>query len=209
MAEARSGYPHVFLEYADSLDIKLCESTGIAPSVVAEARTELPHFQSAWDAAAGPLLGTTVREVGRPFERTEVTASLMVCPKLINMGTPILITYWPFLEITTNGAPLPVLYFNGIVFHELLHQYVNAAIGTALDATPLMRKYASEPPLVLKHLHVDSVQKLVYLALGRDADLDAIVQSDSSRFGADYQRAWTIVNDLEDYRAFAAELRPR
>src|SRR6188472_3321239 len=107
---------------------------------------------------------------------------------------------------TLGCTPKPILYFQGIVFHELLHTYVNSILGWS-GSTPLLTKYANEPDGVRRHLHLDAIQKLVYQKLGRAADLAAIVESDGANFGPDYRRAWQIVNDLEDARAFAAELR--
>ncbi len=198
------GYPKIFLEYADSLDIKLCQPTGISPAVVQEAMQKLPIFQKLWNDDSTNLLATTISGIGKPFLRSEETVNLFLCPRLPSMGTPLLITYYPFLDSTTSSHPLSPLYFKGIVFHELLHKYVNSILTTQ---TPLLKKYSNEPALVKVHLHVDAVQKLVYLKLGRQRDLQTIVASDSKNFGEDYRRAWEIVNTVEGYEGFVKELQ--
>jgi hypothetical protein len=67
--------------------------------------------------------------------------------------------------------------------------------------------YKSEEPIVKNHLHLMAVMKMVYLKLGREAQLQQIIETDSKIDNPGYQRAWQIVNEIEGHHAFVQELR--
>jgi hypothetical protein len=94
--------------------------------------------------------------------------------------------------------------FSGLVFHELLHTYIGRYNGLE---SKLAEKYASEPLVVLTHLHLLALMKQVYLKLGRADQLREIVARDSASEDTAYRRAWQIVNDIEGHEAFVSELK--
>lgn len=195
----------IFIDYGSDIDLQACPS-GIADVVTTEAKSEIKRLQSLWAIYERDLLGTTVSIVGKPFLRHEETVSGVVCPSLKGEAKPILVPIWPYLNSTTRVHPFDERLFVGLTHHELLHHYVDSILGSEFPNTPMLQKYANEPPLVRRHLHVDAVQKSVFLQLGRPLEINAIIANDSASFGPEYKRAWEIVNH-DGVDAFIKELR--
>jgi CRISPR/Cas system endoribonuclease Cas6 (RAMP superfamily) len=95
--------------------------------------------------------------------------------------------------------------FADLVFHELLHTWL---VEHRPAVTPLLTKYAAEPPPLLAHLHLMALQKHVYTQLGR-TEMLAWISAQYPRMRGVYPRAWQIVNEIEGYEAFIAELGGR
>ena len=208
-AQAQSNslsYPKVFIEYGSSLDLQICPS-GISEAVLKEAAYKVPQLQQLWGKNEKDLLGTATLVTGKSFRRKEETVSTLICPNLKGQAEPILIPMWPYMSTTTQGRPFDQKFFIGVTFHELLHRYIDEILGGMMPSTPLLQKYSNENLLVRRHLHVDAVQKAVYLKLGRGDEINAIIANDSKFFGPDYARAWDIVNRLEGSEPFLKELR--
>lgn len=201
-----NSYPKVFIEYGSSLDLQICPH-GLASSVLLEVQQKLPTLRNLWSSYENPLLGTTTTIVGKSFFRHEETVSVLACPNLKGQAEPLLVPIWPYLSTTTRGSPFDMRFFIGVTFHELLHRYVDNIFGGLTPSTPLLKKYSNESLLVRRHLHVDAIQKAVYLRLGLTDEIKAIIANDSKSFGPDYARAWQIVNDIEGPNAFVQELQ--
>ncbi len=197
--------PVIFIEYASSLDLQVCPS-GIAEPVLKEMSEALPRAIRTWKVNETDLLRTTAQLLKKAFLRHEETVSLMICPNLKGQAEPVLIPFWPYLSTTTQGHPFSDKIFVGLIFHELLHRYVDQILGSALPLTPLLQKYANEKLLVRRHLHVDAIQKAVYLKLGRDKEIQDIIVNDSTFLGTEYSRAWEIIDTLEGTAPFLEEL---
>ena len=103
--------------------------------------------------------------------------------------------------------PTDSLILSGLTTHEVLHRFVDDILGGMFPSTPLLRKYREELLLVRRHLHVDALQKAIYVRMGRKPEINAIIASDSMDWGAGYARAWDIVNHHEGHEAFIRELR--
>ena len=143
----------------------------------------------------GPeYLRTVIKEVRLPFPYRAMQAILTVCPGVSSMGEPLLINV---RQSDGNDSP-PVGLFAVYLFHELMHQYVRPV----LSASPLRKKYASEPPAVQLHLHALALVRFALVKLGKDTELKYM---DAQARGTN--RAWKIVSDIEGYEPFLKELR--
>jgi hypothetical protein len=106
--------------------------------------------------------------------------------------------------LSTAQDPAPPGFFSEVVFHELMHHYVSPVFAVSA----LRKKYATEPPVTLYHLHVMALEKFALLKLGKADELkhlDYLYRTDPSP--AYYKRAWEIVNDIEGYEVFIKELK--
>jgi hypothetical protein len=166
-----------------------------------ETVERLQEFQALWDREGPSYLSVTFAEVGLGFPYREMQAALTVCP-VTSMSVPLMINVRQFLS--TQQTPSPLEHFSEIVFHELMHHYtypVNAR-------SALRRKYATEPPAVLSHLHVMALEKFALLKLGKADELKYLdYQYRNNPPPAHYKRAWEIVNEIEGHEAFIRELK--
>ena len=94
--------------------------------------------------------------------------------------------------------------FSSLVFHELLHVWVDDNIRK--DKSEYLEKYKNEDSLVLDHLHLMAIQKMIYLKINRQDLLNFIDESYRSNQGPFYKRAWEIVNDVEGYESILADV---
>src|SRR5690242_17019920 len=90
--------------------------------------------------------------------------------------------------------------FTEKIFHELMHHYVHPVMAKSA----LRKKYASENPVTLAHLHVMALEKFVLLKLGKRDELKSL--EDEYRDEPRYKRAWEIMN-AEGESALIQELR--
>jgi hypothetical protein len=114
------------------------------------------------------------------------------------MSRPLFINMRQFLSSSKERPPHDD--FTEKMFHELMHHYVHAY--TAKSA--LRKKYASENPVTLAHLHVMALEKFVLEKLGKKDELKFL--EDEYAGEPRYKRAWEIMN-AEGERAFIEELR--
>lgn len=174
---AANQFPHLTMEYSYGVDTYCPEKvdpevlpdwiTKLIPKVPVY-RTELlqkvPYFQEEWNKVESHFLGTTVSEIGIPFQRKEFSVFLFLCPRFPSMGTPLMINSISYLEtpipdIPTLEKPMPIFLFNSIVFHEVLHKYVNDILKD--HDSEILRRLPVEfladmpnPELVKVHLHL-------------------------------------------------------
>lgn len=200
-----AGVPSVRFDYGFVPFDRTCSRlTGneIPQARIDELASKLDLFQAHWDRDGRRLLETAVATVGKPFPDRDVTVVMTLCD-IPSMSHPLLLNMRRFLDTGPEDPPLPLEQFSALVFHELLHIYVSRLLETsALD-----EKYADEPGSVRSHLHLMALLKHVYLALGQDDVLAAIVAKDQ-REGRDvYKRSWQIVNEIEGHEVFVDELR--
>jgi hypothetical protein len=120
------------------------------------------------------------------------------------MSVPLLINVRRFLDGPTQGNPQPMPLFCALLFHELLHTYIGRYDGLE---SKLIGKYASEPLVVLTHLHLLALMKHIYLKLDRAELLREVAARDSASEDAAYRRAWQIVNEIEGHEGFVRELK--
>lgn len=165
-----------------------------------EAANRLEEFQALWDKEGTVYMRTALEEIGVPFLYREMQATLTVCD-LSSMSSPLLIYVRNFLP--SSEKPQPLWAFAEIVFHEVMHTYVR----DVYDISPLRKKYDSEPPVVLNHVHLMALEKLVLEKLQKKEMLEWIDNRYRNRFPPMYKRAWEIVNDIEGHEAFINELK--
>lgn len=167
---------------------------------MAEVVDRLDEFQSLWDAEGTLYMQTALKEVGVPFPYKEMQATLTVCD-VSSMSSPLIIYVRGFLS--SAEKPHPNSAFPELVFHEVMHTYVR----DIYDLSQLRKKYESESPVVLNHLHVMALEKFVLLKLNKPELLEWVQNRYRNRFPPPYKRAWEIVNDIEGYEAFMKELK--
>lgn len=157
-------------------------------------------FQDEWNAQGPAYMNAALSEIGIPFPYAEVQATLTVCLRE-STSVPLILEVREFLPTAKTQAP--AWEFSEILFHELMHTYVSPALAHSA----LMEKYRNEPPTTKYHLHVMAIEKMVLLELGRPDELKAIDRGYRDASDPGYKRAWEIVNDIEGYQPFIAELK--
>lgn len=175
--------------------------TTVEPEWIAEAVRRVPEFQAWWDREAEGYLSTTFREVGLRFPYAEVQAALTVCPGVRSMSTPLIINVRRYLASSETRSPNWLL--AETIYHELMHVYVRPVH----DVSALRKKYSSEHPVVLNHLHVMALEKFVLLKLRRAEELARVGLDYVNVLPPQYKRAWTIVSEIEGHQAFIDELK--
>lgn len=200
---AENNFPKLFMSHSDLWDRQCSQMANITidPIWVEELTSRVSEFQAVWDEQAPIILGTLVNELGMGFSRRELTATFTLC-KMPSLSHPLFLNMRRYLK-SFRGETLvyPVSGFISLVFHELLHTFVDENLR---NTTPLLRKYSSETQLVRNHLHVMALQKWVYLLLNRPEDLQWL-SFWYGEIGGDYARSWEIIDQKEDHLDFVAE----
>lgn len=160
----------------------------------------LGEFQALWDKEGPTYLKTAINEVGIDFPYKEMQATLTVCD-FSSMSSPLIIYVKRFLS--SAEKPLPIWAFPELLFHEIMHTYTRSVYDISL----LRKKYATEVPVILNHLHSMALEKLVLVKLNKTEILQWLDNRYRNQFGPDYKRAWEIVSDIEGYEAFIKELK--
>ena len=93
--------------------------------------------------------------------------------------------------------------FTDLVFHELLHVWVDNNIS---NSSAMLIKYSNEHVHVREHIHLMAIQKLVYLKLNRHDMLKMLDESYRKLSLPEYRRAWEIVNDIEGYEVIVQDI---
>jgi hypothetical protein len=65
------------------------------------------------------------------------------------------------------------------------------------DISPLRKKYSTEVPVILNHLILWHWKKLVLANLNKTEILQWLDNRYRNQLGAEYKRAWEIVNNIE------------
>lgn len=160
----------------------------------------LSEFQALWNKEGPTYLKTAINEVGVDFPYKEMQATLTVCD-FSSMSSPLIIYVKRFLS--SAEKPLPLWAFPELIFHEIMHTYTRSVY----EISPLRKKYATEVPVILNHLHSMALEKLVLVKLNKTEILQWLDIRYRNQFGPDYKRAWEIVSDVEGYEAFIKELK--
>jgi hypothetical protein len=203
-AHADPGYPKLFFSYSWLYDQGCSQGSGykIDPAWAEEARERASEFDVIWKREAPILFGRILERFGKGFSRKELTATLSVC-NIPSFSDPLVLNVRRFLKSYMGNKPIPPDHaFSDLIFHELLHTWI---VENLPWPTPLIEKYKSENGQVLSHLHLMALQKYVYTELGR-ADLLAWISETYPTMPGAYQRAWEIVDQIEGYQAFIAEI---
>ena len=196
------GYPEITFEYSYVPFDRACAEVAeyeIKPEWIEELNSRMDVFRQLWKERGPRLLALTVKETGIPFRQKEMQATMTLC-RFPSMSLPLLLNVRRYMATATDDNPRAMPMFVALVFHELLHTYV----FEHLEASALLDKYEAEPFSVKSHVHLMALLKNAYLQLGYEEELHDIIELDST-IGPIYARAWEIVNELEDHRAFVEE----
>lgn len=94
--------------------------------------------------------------------------------------------------------------FSSLVFHELLHIWVDENLNEKKSL--ILLKYCNEDSHILAHLHLMAIQKMVYLKINRPDLLEMLDDSYCNFSPPAFRRAWEIVNDVEGYENVLSDL---
>ena len=175
--------------------------TTVSRTTIEEAVRRTPELQALWDREGPVYLATTFTEIGLPFPYKEMQAALTVCPGVISMSAPLFISAGRYLP--SSKTRYPDWHFVETLYHELMHTYIRRV----RDTSALRRKYATEAPVTLNHLHVMALEKMVLLKMGKVDELKRIGTDYRTTFPAAYKRAWEIVDAIEGPEPFVNELK--
>jgi hypothetical protein len=200
--ESAPDHPRVHFEYSDVWTEVCADLTEeqFAPEVRERARVLASDLAREWDRQASDLLGTAVAAVGARFRARELHAVVSLC-RLPSLSRPLLVNVRPWVGLGPRRDRAVLI---GTVFHEVLHWYVHPLIP---PRSPLLARYAAEPLLVRRHLHLLALMRHVYLKLGRGRELALIVEAGAALPQPAYRRAWDIVIAVGE-GPFVSELRP-
>ncbi|HYM25384.1 MAG TPA: hypothetical protein VEU08_19335 [Vicinamibacterales bacterium] len=179
------------------------------------ARMHQDEWKAEWDREAPALFSTTVKVTGLPFGFHETIATVVTCPAFISMSSPLLLNVRQLLDRTKQGIAMKNE-FSQMLFHEVLHRYINERIRALGGTTPSWEKYKAEPQPVRSHIYVEAIMELVYRTLGREEEGAAIRQRDAGRGAVagglrgatDMARALEIV-EKEGAATLVRELSPK
>ena len=206
VGRADAAPPVVDFSYNESLD-GICSwvrGSAIKEEWKAELKRNLPDFEHQWAILGPKLMATTEKIAGKQFTQKNITAHLTPCdvPSDSFLGVVVNMRY---ALASFTPAPVPLRYKISVLFHEVLHKFLNDHMPTQ---SPLLAEHQNESKRVKNHLHLLALEKAVYLELGFTSELKEIIDIDRQLPGGAYKRAWAIVNQTEDeYRKYVAEIK--
>jgi len=168
----------------------------------AELLTRKGEFERQWSSLGPNLISATEAMTGKAFPAGEVTARLTLCnlPSQSIFGVSVNMRY---ALRSFKADPVPMRYKVYTLFHELLHNYLDAY---PIRDSALLERYASEPARVRNHLHLFALEKAALIELGESEALEDVIDIDSQLPNGYYKRAWEIVNSNNDeYQKYVAE----
>ncbi len=208
-----TGIPHIFFESGYLLDLKYDfenPDNPIAEKSRPRVQELLKTFDQIWTEEGGKLLSTTVKEIGLPFRRKELSCTVTVNPNEYSCSHPLIINAARFFTVT-QFSRIDRLRFIDILYHELLHRYLDDHFEKALDISsanpsPLMLKYEIEDIFTHAHVHLYALQKFIFQRLGLDQNWAQVLVWAQEIPVKGYQRALEIV-EIEGAETFVAELK--
>ena len=208
-AGAQNKVPNITFNHSNVFD-RTCSDTlkkPISPESLAELDRIVPRLRTRWETDGPKLLKTTAAIVGRPWAFSEWKYAMFLCDGFHSMSFPPLLDMKTFVPSTSKGEPESDEVFIAVIFHELLHIYVDDCLeGAPNGTTKFLEKYKAESSTVKNHLHLFAVEKLVYTKLRMEKYLkDTIISEKKLSPGPSFTRAREIV-DLETPETFVREL---
>jgi hypothetical protein len=167
--------PNITFEYSNLFDTPCFAAikTPVDTAAVEELRSRMDSWRERWERDAPAFFETTVKLTGQPFKFHEARAVLFTCPAFVAMSTPLILNVRRLLKTTAGESFMGPPAFSRLVFHEVLHRYVAERLRELPGATtPTLQKYKDEPQVVRSHLYNLSIMEMVFLALGREDDLN-------------------------------------
>jgi hypothetical protein len=177
-ATASANFPVVTMDYSELLD-SACATSANRPldsDLVARVAAKLPQYRTQWASRGPALLRAEAEIVGHPFAYHETWAAIVTCG-LPSMSFPLVLNARSFLGAfdETGSEAGEMTSFVNTLWHEASHRYVHDLRDRFPDRmTPLLKKYSSEPAVVLSHLHLYAIEQLIYRRLGLEPDLELV-----------------------------------
>lgn len=207
--KAESINPQIYFTYGYLIDGWCSHNTGyeIKDSWKKELFKIAPDLVKIWEEEGPILFGAVYEEFGKKFKRNEYSANFTLC-NMPSFSNPLTLNVRAHLKsfMTDIGRPRirPKILFADLMFHELLHSWLmdqNYWVTSKL----LKNEYKNEPQRVKTHLHLMSIQILIYNKLNKTNFLKWTANF-YDMIGGDYKRSWEIVNQGENYLKFIAEI---
>lgn len=209
--EAESLYPEIEFEYdwkSYIMDLVggFYFGTPVTDDLKKQLDEQLPEFIAAWERDAPIIFGEVFSFFKQGIEAKNRTAIINLSHgnsygshRFLIFGLRWFLDPEPWnFSISREEA------FSVLVFHELLHVWVDENINK--DFSHILAKYCNEDFDVLDHLHLMAIQKMVYLNIDRPDLLKYIGESYESYQGSIYHRAWDIVNNIEGYETLLQDI---
>jgi hypothetical protein len=184
--------PKITLRYSPIFDWWCSRQTGIEITNTEQDRliSKFEDLQAEWNKVGPTFLAKTESLFKKTFLQNEMIATVFLCKKTPSLSMPLLINGNWFVD---DALMQPTERVADIIFHELIHTYL-ADNFPNIWTSPFITKYQNENSGVLSHLHLNALQKKVYLELGLKKRVDDLIRFDSESYKNDYKRAWDIVN---------------
>lgn len=196
--------PAITIQYAATYD-EVCSakiSYPIGHECKKELLARLPIWRKLWQEEGHLLLKTSIKIAGKPFREQNLKVALSLCT-FSSISMPLIINARYALR-SFSETPISDAVLISTIFHEVLHNYLDWFVPRS---TLLLVKHKEESKGVLSHLHLLALEKATYLHLGFENQLKEIIAKDQSLPNKDYQRAWEIINNGDDYLSFIGELK--
>ncbi|MFN7728062.1 MAG: hypothetical protein ACK5P7_02785 [Bdellovibrio sp.] len=153
---------------AASLDGKKAQSgwdtTKLKPEWVTEIKGRVAEFQTQWESVSEKLFGSLFKNFNKGLSRKELTAVLSVCDQGTNMSDPLVFNVRKLLNSFPQKQPVELSFLTDIVFHELLHLWLNENFLSKGPQRIEITKNKSEH--MYQHMYLYAVQDLVYQEAG-------------------------------------------
>jgi hypothetical protein len=140
-------------------------------------------YRRLWKKIGPKLLVTTEQVTGKPFGRGHVSAYLTLCDLPSQATLFGIFVNMRYALSSFTDDPVPIRYKVGVLYHEILHDYVERCLP---KDSALLKRHRDESPRIREHLHLLALQKAVYLKLGMAEALEEVVAIDSRLPGGDY-----------------------
>lgn len=165
--------------------------------LIQDFEKDFPSFQKQWIDMGTTLFQEVYFLFKRGFKQESRTAILSLGSTGGYGSTNILFIGIHSLLDTQKQKSKTEERFVNLLFHELLHIWIDDNFNAELSY--FLQKYKNAPQNVREHIHLMAIQKMVYITLRRDDMLDIFNEEYSNVAFSDYNRAWHIVNNIEDY----------
>jgi hypothetical protein len=206
-SHAAASPPEVKVTYSEELDSECSAAHGadIKDPWKAELAQKRIDFEERWAAVGPGLLAATERVTGKRFSATSIAARLTLCNVPSESFGPSILVNMRYTLASFTDNPVSVRYKTNILFHEVLHGFVQDHVPTN---SPLLAEHKEEDGRVKEHLHLLALMKAVLLDRGLQSDLTEVIEIDGELPGGYYRRAWEIVDQTDGtYLKYISELR--
>lgn len=200
--------PKIYFERADLFDdfVGQIFSPKISKDLSDKADDAIIRIENIWEEIGERILTTLIGQTDRSFDRSELSA-FVTLSKISSLSHPLFISLYKYCDFENETLDFRIEAVVDTIFHELLHIFLGGS-NLVEWPTPLVKKSGDIPFQTKVHLHLLSLQKLVYSKIGTDYLLEHWNNYyEINRSGDDYHLAWKIISENDNYLNFVGELK--